>query len=220
MDNEVDRGVLQALRDELVAVSRRGYERALVPGVSGNNSVRVPGTELMLIKATNCCQGDMTEADTVLMRLSGEVLDEGRKPSKEWLWHAGIYRYRSDVGGIVHLHPPYSVAFAVANQVPRLVHAAARGHLRALDSVDLLPAGSRQLADAVLETLAGNEVRGLLMREHGTVTVGSDLRTAYYRTEYLEDNAKVALLAAQITGGVPSQLALAHDSDPLAEVRE
>ncbi|GAB2995572.1 aldolase [Amycolatopsis acidiphila] len=219
VDNGVDPGVLQALRDELAAVSRRGYEKGLVPGVSGNNSVRVPGTDLMLIKVTSCCQGDMTAADTVLMRLSGEVLDVGRKPSKEWLWHAGIYQCRAEVGAVVHLHPPYAVAFAVANEVPALVHAAARGHLRALDSVDLLPAGSQELADAVLEKFSGTGIRGLIMREHGTVTVGPDLRTAYYRTEYLEDNAKVALLAAQITGGVPAGLALAHDGDPLAEVR-
>ncbi|NLU72472.1 class II aldolase/adducin family protein [Streptomyces sp. HNM0575] len=216
-DVRVAPGLLRALRSELAAVSRRGYERGLVPGVSGNNSLRVPGTELLLIKATDCCQGEMTEAETVLMSLSGDVLDPGRKPSKEWLWHAGIYRARPEVGGIVHLHPPYSVAFAVADEVPMLVHAAARGHLRALDSVDLLPAGSRELADAVVEKFAGTEIRGLVMREHGTVTVGPDVRTAYYRTEYLEDDAKVALLAAQITGGPPRALRLAEDSAPHAE---
>lgn len=58
------------------------------------------------------------------------------------------------------------------------------------------------------------------MREHGTVTVGPDLRTAYYRTEYLEDNAKVACLAAQIAGVRPSQLHLAVDLAPLAEAND
>jgi L-fuculose-phosphate aldolase len=41
---EVDAATLRLLREDLVAVSRRGYERGLVPGVSGNNSLRVPGT--------------------------------------------------------------------------------------------------------------------------------------------------------------------------------
>jgi L-ribulose-5-phosphate 4-epimerase len=216
---DVDPGLLRALREELAAISRRGYDRGLVPGVSGNNSLRIPGTGLLLIKATNCCQGEMTAADTVLMTMDGTVLDTGRKPSKEWHWHAGIYRTRPDVGGIVHLHPPYSVAFAVADEVPALVNAAARGHLRALGRVDLLPAGSTELAAAVLEQFRDEQVRGLLMREHGTITVGPDLRTAYYRTEYLEDNAKVALLAAQIAGTRPGRLRLAEDLDPLAEAR-
>lgn len=209
---------VRSLREELVAVSRRGYERGLVPGVSGNNSLRVPGADLVLIKATNCCQGDMTVADTVLMDLDGNVLDEGRKPSKEWQWHLGIYRMRPDVSGIVHLHPPYSVAFAVANEIPPLVNAAARGHLQRLGSVELLPAGSQDLADAVVEQFRDERRRGLLMREHGTITVGPDLMTAYFRTEYLEDNARVAVLAAQITGVRPAELVLADDAAPLAEV--
>ncbi len=217
MPTDVDPAVLQPLREELAVVSRRGYERGLVTGVSGNNSLRVPGTDLVLIKATSCCQGDMTAEHTVLMTLDGDVLDEGRSPSKEWQWHLGVYRERPDVGAIVHLHPTYCVAFAVADEVPQLVHAAARGHLRVIGSVDLLPAGSTELADAVVQQFKDPDLRGVLMREHGTITVGPDLRTAYYRTEYLEDNAKVAFLAAQISGVRPRDIRLAHDTAPLAE---
>ncbi|MQA84500.1 MAG: class II aldolase/adducin family protein [Streptosporangiales bacterium] len=215
---DIDHAVLRLLREDLVAISRRGYERGLVVGVSGNNSLRVPGTDLVLIKATGGCQGEMDTADTVLMDMDGQVLDEGRTPSKEWRWHLGVYRIRPDVGGIVHLHPPYAVAFAVADQVPLLVHTAGRAHLRTVEDVELLPAGSQELADAVTELFADREVRAALMREHGTITVGPDLRTAYYRTEYLEDTAKVALLAAQIRGVSPGRLPLARDTAPYAEV--
>lgn len=218
MADSVDPAILRLLRQELVDVSRLGYQRGLVPGVSGNNSLRIPGTELVLIKATGCCMGEMDTADTVLVTLDGEVLDPGRVPSKEVRWHLGVYRTRPDVGGIAHFHPPHAVAFAVANQPPPLVHAAARGHLRVVRSVDLLPAGSQELADAVNSRYADPELRVLLMREHGTIAVGPDLRTAYYRTEYLEDDARVALLAAGIVGGVPADVRLADDANPLAEV--
>lgn len=218
MADSVDPAILRLLRQELVDVSRLGYQRGLVPGVSGNNSLRIPGTELVLIKATGCCMGEMDTADTVLVTLDGEVLDPGRVPSKEVRWHLGVYRTRPDVGGIAHFHPPHAVAFAVANRPPPLVHAAARGHLRVVRSVDLLPAGSAELADAVTELYADPELRVALMREHGTIAVGPDLRTAYYRTEYLEDDARVALLAAGIVGGVPADVRLADDANPLAEV--
>ncbi|MQA11552.1 MAG: class II aldolase/adducin family protein [Pseudonocardiaceae bacterium] len=215
---EVDSATLRLLREDLVAISRRGYERGLVAGVSGNNSLRVPGSDLVLIKATGGCQGEMDISDTVLMNLEGEVLDQGRVPSKEWRWHVEVYRTRPEVGGIAHLHPPYSVAFAVADEPVPLVHTAARAHLRKVATVDLLPAGSSELADQVTEAFADPEVRGVLMREHGTITVGPDLRTAYYRTEYLEDCAKVALLAGQIRGMRPGEVPLAVDIAPLAEV--
>lgn len=213
----VDEAVMRLLREDLVAVSRRGYERGLVVGVSGNNSLRVPGTDLVLIKATGGCQGEMDVADTVLMDLDGRVLDEGRTPSKEWRWHLGVYRTRPDVGGIAHLHPPYCVAFAVADEVPQLVHTAGRAYLRHVRSVDLLPAGSEELAREVVEVFSDVQVRAALMREHGTITVGPNLREAYYRTEYLEDSAKVALLAAHIKGTSPGKVPLAEDTEPYAE---
>src|SRR5690625_2934041 len=147
--HEVEPATLRLLREDLVAVSRRGYEQGLVPGVSGNNSLRIPGTDLVLIKATGGCTGEMDISDTVLIDLDGTVLDEGRVPSKEWRWHAALYRARPEVGGIAHLHPPYSVAFAVANQPVPLVHTAGRGHLRRVATVDLFPAGSGELADAI-----------------------------------------------------------------------
>lgn len=215
----VDPAVLRLLREELVEISRRGYERGLVVGVSGNNSLRIPGTDVVLIKTTGCCQGEMDTADTVLVTLDGDVLEDAKTPSKEWRWHAGIYRVRPDVGAVVHLHPPHAVAFAVANRVPMIVHTAARGHLRRIEMADLLPAGSQDLADQITDMFDDGELRVALMREHGSISVGPDLRTAYYRTEYLEDNAKVALLAAQL-GAMPpdDHVRLAEDLAPLAEV--
>ena len=213
----VDPYVLQLLREDLVAVSRRGYERGLVTGLSGNNSVRVPGTDLVLIKSTGGCLGDMDTSGTVLVNLDGDILDPGRKPSKEWQFHLGIYRVRPDVGAVVHLHPPHAVAFAVADEPPPLVHAAARGHVRTVSRVPLLPAGSIELANAVVEEFRDPDLRAALMREHGTITVAGDLRTAYLRTEYLDDVARVALLAAQVTGRLPRELTLADDLAPLAE---
>ena len=214
----VDPATLRLLREELVTVSRRGYERGLVVGVSGNNSIRIPGTDLVLIKTTGCCQGDMDTADTVVMSMEGQVLEPGKSPSKEWRWHTAIYRVRPDVGAVVHLHPPHSVAFAVANRIPMIVHIAARGHLRRIELVDLLPAGSAELAELITSMFSDGELRVALMREHGTISVGPDLRTAYFRTEYLEDNAKVAILAAQVNA-MPQEdhIHLAEDLAPFAE---
>ena len=81
--------------------------------------------------------------------------------------------------------------------------AAARAHRRARRPrpdrlVDLAPSGSERLAALIADAFADRELRVALLREHGTVAVGPDLRTAYYHADYLEDTAKVALLAAQV----------------------
>lgn len=189
---------VRIMREELVAISHRAYQQGLVVGVSGNNSVRVPGTDAVLIKATGANQGDMGTADTVLVDLDGNVLESGGQPSKEIRWHLSIYRQNPEVGGVVHVHPPYAVAWAVANRVPQLVHTAARGVLKRIAMVDLAPSGSQELADLVADAFADRDLQVALMREHGIIAAGPDLRSAYYRAEYLEDTAKVALLAAQV----------------------
>lgn len=215
---DVDPGMLALLREELATISRRGWDRGLVAGVSGNNSLRVPGTDLMLIKASGGCMGEMTPGDTVLMTLDGEVLDPERRASKEWRWHVEVYRRRPEVGGIAHLHPPLAVAFTVADRAMPLVTTAARAHLRRVGLVPLLPAGSAELAAAIVGELDDPEVRAVLMSEHGALTLGPDLRTAHYRTEYLEDNARVALAATALLGSGVEALPLALDTAPLAEV--
>ncbi|TCJ15620.1 class II aldolase/adducin family protein [Rubrobacter taiwanensis] len=191
-------GLVRLMREELVEISHRAYQRGLVVGVSGNNSVRIPGTDAVLIKATGVNQGDMDTADTVLLDLDGNVLEAGREPSKEIRWHLAIYRQNPGVGGVVHVHPPYATAWAVANRTPPLVHTAARGVLRKIGLVELAPSGSQELADLVAGAFSDRDLRVALMREHGIIAIGPDLRTAYYRAEYLEDTAKVALLAAQV----------------------
>ncbi|HLS15740.1 MAG TPA: class II aldolase/adducin family protein [Beutenbergiaceae bacterium] len=217
MTDTIDEPHVRSLRTELARLSRLSYDRRLVPGVSGNNSIRIPGRQAMVIKTSGCSQGTMTEQDTAVMSFDGQVLDEDRKPSKEWQFHAAIYRVRPEVDAIAHLHPPYSVAFSVADRVPPLVTAAARGHVRLIDTVPLLPAGSIELSNAVEAVMAGTEVRVVLMREHGTIAVGPDLETAVHRTDYMEDNARVALLAGLVARHDPAGLELAVDTDPTAE---
>ena len=207
-------GDIAALREELVAVSHWAFARGLVAGVSGNNSVRLPGADAMLIKVTGVCQGDMTADDTVEVGFDGTVAEPDRRPSKEWRWHAAIYRANPEVGGIVHVHPPYAVAWAVANRTPRLVHTAARGMLKEIGLIGLAPSGSEELAAMVADAFADPALRVALMREHGIVAVGADLREAFYRADYVEDTAKVALLAAEVQALPPGGgVRLAEDEE-------
>jgi L-ribulose-5-phosphate 4-epimerase len=187
-----------SLRDELVSVSRSVYDRNLSIGICGNASVRVPGTDLILIKRAGACMGHMTVDDVVTVSLDGRVASGYPAPSKETAWHLGIYRLRREVGAIIHAHPPHATAWAVANRVPPAVHAAARELLGPIRMVDLAPPGSARLAALVTDAFAQRDTSVALLREHGIVAAGADLRAAYYLTEHLEDTAQVAALARGI----------------------
>jgi L-fuculose-phosphate aldolase len=194
-DPAVDR-----LREELVRVARRSFDLGLTLGISGNLSVRVPGTDRIVIKATGLSMGDMTVEDTLLLDLEGTVLEESdRRPSKERLFHLAIYQRRPDVAAIAHLHPPYVLAFAALHSLPPLLTGASRAFLGGkLALVPPAPSGSRELADLVGEAFRDPAIMAVIMAEHGSVAAGADLRQAFYLSQYLEDAARTALLADRL----------------------
>jgi L-fuculose-phosphate aldolase len=200
-------------RDQLIAVSRLVYDRGLSIGVCGNASVRLPASELVLIKRAGACMGHMTAEDVVAVTLDGRVGAGCPSPSKETAWHLGIYRLRPDVRAVIHGHPPHATAWAVANRIPPAVHAAARELLGPIGMVDLAPPGSARLAALVTEAFASADRSVALLREHGVVAAAPDLRAAYYLVEHLEDTAQVATVAHAIQpqgGLVPSPVAPAE----------
>lgn len=196
----------EALRALLVAISRRAYATGLTLGVSGNLSVRVPGTGRIVIKATGRSLGDMTAADTVIIDLDGNASGgaEVPRPSKERFFHAAIYRQRPEVGAVAHLHPPHAVAFAAIHALPPMLTGAARVFLGGkIVLVPPAPSGSSELAESVGRAFRDPSVQAAILAEHGTITVGPDLYAALYLSEYLEDAARTACLARLLRDGAP-----------------
>lgn len=186
--------------DDLVQYTRRSYERGLTIGVSGNTSARVD-TDRMWIKQSGVCLGEVQSDDFLLVDFAGNVLVGEGLPSKEWKFHAGTYRLRPDVGAVFHLHPPYTTAFAVAGVLPPIVTGAGRGKVRRWEMVEGAPSGSEELGRQVSEAFALHEdVHAVLIKGHGTVCVGKDVREAYYMSEYMEDAARAAYLIKSMGG--------------------
>lgn len=206
-------GPLDRVRAELIDVSRLVYDRGLTVGINGNASVRVPGGAAVLIKVSGACMGRMSAGDTVLVGLDGAILEGPRRPSKEIDWHLGIYRTRPEIGGIVHAHPPYATAWAVANRVRPVVNSA-RELLGPIELIDFEPPGSSMLAALVTRAFCSPAVRVGLLREHGIVAAGTSLHDAYHLAEHLEDTARVALFASAIAGPPAAHAASALAPDP------
>lgn len=195
----IDMTVVAKLREDLVKVSKKLFDRALTSGVSGNPSARVPGyPDYVLIKATGKCFGDVCECDFVLVDLDGNVI-EGDRPSKEVKFHCGIYKVRPEVNAIVHGHSAYATAYATAKGEMPVVTAAAEAGLNKVGIVEFGLPGSDELADMVVEAFKDTSLKAAVLKKHGFVTLGQDIFKAYYLADVLEDNAKVACLMDQLS---------------------
>jgi L-fuculose-phosphate aldolase len=111
--------------------------------------------------------------------------------------HMTIYCMRPDVNAIVHAHPPTATGFAACGLA--LDQALISEVLLSLGSVPLAhyaTPGTSELS-AALEPFIP-EYDAVLMANHGVVTYGSDLMTAYMNMETVEHFAKIALVVKQL----------------------
>ncbi len=191
--------VVKELRQELASITRELFQRGLSSGTSGNTSARIPGQpDRVLIKASGVCFGHCQPEDFVLVDLEGNVLAGDKRPSKEYRFHLGIYKERPEVQAIVHGHSAYATAYATAKGELPVVTAAAEAGLNKVGIVEFAAPGSLELADMVVDAFKDQTLKAAVLVRHGFVTVGQDIRRAYYLGDVLEDNAKVACLLEQI----------------------
>lgn len=190
-----DEGVL---RKEFVVISRRCGSQGWCPGTLGNISMLNPKANFVYIKSSGADLNVLELSDIIVLDLEGKVLLGEGEPSKEFGFHLGIYKIRSDVGCVFHVHPSYATAFAVAGKKLPMITEAAKIILIDVPLVESAPPGSGELASNVIEGFRDPNVKAVLIRDHGIVAVGSDLQDTFSIASLVEDTAKVAFLSSQI----------------------
>jgi ribulose-5-phosphate 4-epimerase/fuculose-1-phosphate aldolase len=186
-------------KKDLAQFSRLSYNRGLVAARGGNLSIRIPGTERVLITPSGISLRDITPEIIIEVDIEGNLLKgkKNLKPSKETPFHTSIYRIRSDVMAIAHVHPPFSTALSLKDKPFPLLTAPGMVNLIKVPIVEFALMGTKELCDYVSEAARQNmEVKTLLLKGHGIIGMGSDIASAYYIADLVEDNAKVALLAS------------------------
>lgn len=193
---------LEQMRQELCQVGKLLYDRGYVAANDGNLSVRLEGDRI-LITPSGVSKGRMTPEMLLVTDLEGHVLSGDRYPSSEIALHLEVYRRRSDVGAVVHAHPPVSTAFAVCRQgltAPYLAElVVGLGEVPVTDGFAML--STDQVPQSIVPFLPDHNA--VLLCNHGAVTWGTDLWSAFDRMETVEHTAKILLHVRQLGGGVP-----------------
>ena len=166
----------------------------------GNVSVKM-GDGTWLITPSGVSKSFITPDKLMLVNEKMEVVDGPKeyKPSSEMKMHMRCYEVREDVGAVVHAHPPTATGYAVAN-IPLDEYSMIETVI-AIGSIPVTPYGTPstyEVPDAITPYLQEHDV--MLLQNHGALTVGCDLITAYYRMETLELYAKISL-TAHLLGG-------------------
>ena len=151
----------------------------------------------MLCSPTRVSKGFMKPDDLCIVDLDGKQVSGKRKRSSEILLHLTIMKARADVRSVVHCHPPHATAFAVAREpIPKCVLPEIEVFLGEVAISPYETPGGQSFADTVLPYVKDTDT--ILLANHGTVTYGSDLEDAYFKTEIIDAYCRILILAKQI----------------------
>ena len=209
-----------ALREEIVQVGKLLYDKTLIVATDGNISARLD-EERVLITPSGLCKGLMTPDEVIIINLAGEKVGPDTAankeliPSSETAMHLEAYKQRPDVMGVVHAHPPYAIALSIANiSLADCMLPEAIVFLGLTPTTPYATPSSVENAEAIRRVITGHDA--ILLQRHGSLTVGSGPLNAFYRTETLEQIARITYMLQPLGGGQPLP---PHQVEKLVETR-
>lgn len=191
-----------SLKEKLVEVCHKVYEKGFVAAYDGNISARTDNNSVLITRSGKC-KGEINADDIIEIDIDGQLINGLGKISTENKIHLLAYSKRKEVNAVIHCHPPYSTAFALNGEgltehyLPEVVLTLGKVPLCtfALPSTDEVPESMKPFIE---------HSWALLLENHGAVTFGRDIYDAYYKMEKLEHAAKIIFLAKQL--GKPNKL--------------
>lgn len=190
----------EEIKDQMCDVCHKMWQLGWVAANDGNVSVKLEdGT--FLATPTGISKSFITPEKIVHIDMDANIIEANGdyRPSSEIKMHLRCYKEREDVGAVLHAHPPVATGYAVAN-VPLDEYSMIETVI-AIGSIPVTPYGTPstyEVPDAIAPYLGEHDV--VLLQNHGALSVGADLLTAYYRMETLELFAKISL-NAHLLGG-------------------
>jgi len=184
------------IKEELIKYGDKMVRSGLVGGAGGNISAKLG--RIIYLSPSGYALDEMTEDSITGVDLdSGKIVEGTLRPTSEVLMHLECYRNRKEINAVVHTHSPWasgviSAGVSLKPMFPEFV--ADLGEVGYLDYI--LPT-TKMLADAVAQQI--KNFNAILMANHGVITVGRNLKEAYYRSVIIEEAAK-SLVAATVVG--------------------
>jgi L-ribulose-5-phosphate 4-epimerase len=207
--------MLEALKQEVYEANMELPRRGLVTYTWGNVSGIDREKGLFVIKPSGVSYEDLKPEDLVVLDLEGRQVEGKLNPSSDTKTHVVLYNAFPEIGGIVHTHSPYAVAWSQAGRdIP------AYGTTHADYFYGPIPCArnlTQEEIEADYETNTGHVVvetfrlRGInpihvpavICRNHGPFTWGRDAAQAVYHSVVLEEVAKMAMLTETVNPEAP-----------------
>ena len=205
-------GPIHDYKLQICDLGRRLWEREYVDGNGGNISIRV-GEDVVLCTPTLVSKGFMKPEDMCLVDMEGNQLIGGKKRTSEILMHLQMMKSQPQAKAVVHCHPPYATAYAVAGVLPPTCMIPEFEVFCAVAIAPYRTPGTPEMGKLVAELVDKHNT--ILMANHGVVTWShNSAEEAYWRMEIVEAYCRTMTVTAEL-GVQPSGFSREHLKDLL-----
>ncbi len=188
------REFLKAKTDFLQSAART-YQSGIQTGTGGNLSVRIPGTDLMIVKPSGYSYGQCTEENLTITDFSGNLLEGTCKPTRESTLHGNLYKRYGNIGGIVHTHSPYAILISLNFSWLNLV--TMHAELKLKQPVQVIDVATQAVTAEELPKVfsvmdQAPNTAAFILKGHGIVAMASSAVKAGQIAELIEETAQIA----------------------------
>lgn len=202
--------MLEKLKQEVYEANMELPKRGLVTYTWGNVSGIDRESGLFVIKPSGVDYDTLKPSDMVVVDLDGNVVEGDLNPSSDTETHRILYKTYPEIGGIVHTHSPYAVAWA---QAGRDIPAYGTTHAdyfhgpipcaRSLTKEEIDGGYEASTGDVIVETFTERKlnpvhVPAVICRNHGPFAWGKDAAQSVYHAVVLEEVARMAMFTEQV----------------------
>ncbi len=184
------------LRNSICEIGKLCYQRNYIVGADGNISARMSdGT--ILITPAGAMKGFLEPLHIAHIDMRGDVVDGGAKASTEKGIHLVVYEQRPEMRAVVHAHPPHAVAMTIAGidmQAPFIPEIIVT--IGGIPTAHFGTPGTEELAASIKDIVKCSDT--VVMTNHGSVTIGTNLLDAYKKLDMVEHTARILWLAHSV----------------------
>jgi L-ribulose-5-phosphate 4-epimerase len=200
--------MLDGLKLDVFNANLELVKQKLVIYTWGNVSGIDRKNNLIVIKPSGVSYDNMKPDDMVVVDFENNVVEGKLRPSSDTLTHIELYKAFPEVGGIVHTHSTYAVAWAQSCKPIPAYGTTHADHFygsvpctRVLSKEEVERGYEKETGNVIVETFHGinpTHMPAVLVGNHGPFTWGETPDKAVYNAVVLEEVAKMALFTTQL----------------------
>jgi len=187
-----------ALRERVATACRVIALEGYMDLTLGHVSARNPGNRTIWIKRKGVGLDEVEPSDVIALDIDDPTALESADYHLESVMHTEVYRARPDVGSVIHGHPVYGTALGSTDgQLQLLTHDAVL-FADGVGDYDEGPALIMNREQGRRVAMALGSRRAALLRNHGVVIAGEDVRWAVLAAVTLERAIRFQAIAATL----------------------